>query len=440
MHMAGAGAEDAIVNPPALPVGAAAAALADLAWQRLRPEGWPLPREAFPAGSALVGGAVRDALLDRLGPAPDLDLVVEGDAIQLCRQLSRRHGGSAVVLDPERSIARLVIRGWSVDLARQEGGSLEADLHRRDYTINAMALPLDSRAALVDPLGGADHLAAGLLVAVAEANLLDDPLRLLRGLRLAAELGFRLEQRSQAWIEQHHSALQAVAGERVLAELEKMAAAATGQRSLADSLRWGLLEAWRPDADRDPLEPQQQLEGLTAEQARQRDLSPEEWQRALPLARLAAALDGPSLRALRSSRKLQQRVERLRHWQLRLRGHDPAGCAEALPEADRLQLQRDLEDDLPALLLHWDSPQARSWLRRWRDADDRLFHPRPAIDGRSLQQELRISASPRLGELLHHLMLEQAFGRVHNRSDALEAARNWLAFSECGSEMAPRRD
>ena len=126
MHMPGAAADAAIVNPATAPA-AAQPFTAPLAWQRLQPQQWPLPPEAFPAGCALVGGAVRDALLDRLGPEPDLDLVVEGDAVALCRQLSRRHGGSAVVLDAERSIARLVIHGWSIDLARQEGGSLEAD-------------------------------------------------------------------------------------------------------------------------------------------------------------------------------------------------------------------------------------------------------------------------------------------------------------------------
>jgi len=130
------------VTPAALPGDAGPAELAALAWRRLQPERWPLPRQAFPAGSALVGGAVRDALLDRLPPQPDLDLVVESDAIQLCRRLGRSHGGSVVVLDAERSIARLVIQGWSVDLARQEGASLAHDLGRRDYRLNAMALPL----------------------------------------------------------------------------------------------------------------------------------------------------------------------------------------------------------------------------------------------------------------------------------------------------------
>ena len=113
-------------------------------WQRLRAEPWPLPLEVLPPGTALVGGAVRDGLLGRLEAQPDLDLVVAGDAIGLTRQLARSHGGSAVVLDADHGIARLVMGGWTIDLARRDGDSLEADLGRRDYTVNAIALPLPS--------------------------------------------------------------------------------------------------------------------------------------------------------------------------------------------------------------------------------------------------------------------------------------------------------
>lgn len=429
MHMPGAGADGAIVAPAAA-----------CAWGRLEPQGWPLPLAAFPPGTALVGGAVRDALLDRLAPRPDLDLVLPGDAVALCRALRRQHGGSAVVLDGERSIARLVIQGWSFDLARQEGDSLAADLHRRDYTINAMALPLAAPDTLVDPLGGADHLAAGALVAVAEANLLDDPLRLLRGQRLACELGFRLEPRTLAWIQRHHRALARVAGERVLAELEKLAAAPAGERGLAAVETCGLLEPWQPRQE--PLDGAGHgaLARLSLEQVAQLGLSAAEAEMALPLARLAAVLGPEALGALRSSRRLQQRVERLRRWQGRLGGADPAQAAAALPEPERLQLHRQLEQDLPALLLGWPAAAAAPWLARWRDGHDPLFHPRPAIDGGSLQQALAVPASPQLGALLEHLMREQAFGRLRGRDQALAEAQRWLGCAAADGPMAPRRD
>jgi tRNA nucleotidyltransferase (CCA-adding enzyme) len=381
---------------------------------------------------------VRDALLDRLGSKPDLDLVVPTDALALCRQLSRRHGGSSVVLDAERSIARLAIRGWSVDLARQEGPSLEADLRRRDYTVNAIALPLEPNAALLDPTGGLAHLQARALVAVSEANLLDDPLRLLRGLRLASELEFELEASTWAWIQHHHGRIATVAGERVLAELEKLAGAPQGQRGLHQTLQCGLLCPWAPPAT-SPAN-SNALEALSPATALAAGLSPEETLEALPLARLAAVLDARALQALRSSRKWQQRVERLRHWQQRLGPAAPATAAAALPEANRLQLHRQLEADLPALLLGWPPDQAQAWLRRWRDCGDPLFHPRAALDGGSLQRELGLRPSPQLGALLNHLMLEQAFGRINNRGQALAQAQVWLTSTRGSSDMAPRRD
>ena len=436
MHMPGAGADGAIVTPAG--AGGDATADAALAWQRLAAEGWPIPREAFPAGTALVGGAVRDALLDRLGSKPDLDLVVPTDALDLCRQLSRRHGGSTVVLDAERSIARLAIRGWSVDLARQEGPSLEADLRRRDYTVNALALPLEPNTALLDPTGGLGHLQARALVAVSEANLLDDPLRLLRGLRLASELGFGLEATTWEWIQQHHGRIATVAGERVLAELEKLASAPQGQRGLQQTFQCGLLQPWAPPGTSQASP--NALQALSPATALAAGLSAEESLEALPLARLAAVLDARGLQALRSSRKWQQRVERLRQWQQRLGSKAPAAAAAALPEADRLQLHRQLEADLPALLLGWPPGQAQAWLRRWRNPCDPLFHPRAALDGGSLQRELGLSPSPQLGALLDHLMLEQAFGRIHNREEALVQAQVWLTSTRGSSDMAPRRD
>jgi tRNA nucleotidyltransferase (CCA-adding enzyme) len=439
MHMPGAAAAEAIVPPAAIPPEATAPQLAQLAWRRLQPQAWPLPPEAFPAGAALVGGAVRDALLDRLPQQPDLDLVVPEDAIALCRQLGRRHGGSVVVLDAERSIARLVIQGWSIDLARQEGDSLEQDLRRRDYRLNAMALPLGPEAQLLDPLEGLSDLRRGQLMAVAEANLLDDPLRLLRGVRLASELGFALDPQTQHWLKHHHACLAAVAGERVLAELDKLAASPGGAAGLRQCLAWGLLEPWRAPTAAGTPQAEALLEGLGAAEAQRLGLSSAEAQQALPLARLAAVLDGAGLRRLRSSRRLQQRVEQLRRWRQRLGAEAPAQRAERLSEVERLRLQRDLEDDLPALLLSWPTAAATTWLERWRNPDDPLFHPRAAIDGLTLQRELGLPASPRLGALLQHLMQLRAFGRLNGRLEALEAAQRWLAAHPADGDAAPRR-
>ncbi|MCP9849904.1 CCA tRNA nucleotidyltransferase [Cyanobium sp. Morenito 9A2] len=405
-------------------------------WLSLAPGGWPLPWQALPAGTALVGGAVRDGLLGRLGARPDLDLVVGVEAIALCRQLAERFGGHAVVLDQERSIARLVIRGWTVDLARQVGDSLEDDLRRRDFRLNALALPLAAETALVDPTGGLGDLRRRQVVAVSEANLLDDPLRLLRGVRLASQLDFSLEESTLAWIHQHHGRLREVAPERVLGELEKLAASPLGHRGLALAGTTGLLQPWTSAA------PAAHLESLSRERAFACGLTQEEANDALPLARLAALCDGAALDHLRSSRKLQGRCGRLRRWRQRLgaSARQAAAALGAMGEAERLALHRQLEGELPALALQLPPDLGQVWMARWRDPSDPLFHPRSPLDGRRLQHGLGLAASPQLGALIDHLTLERAFGRLGGEAGALAAAQRWLVRQTSAGLKVPRRD
>jgi len=395
----------------------------------LDPAAWPLPVSLLPEDTLLVGGTVRDALLGRLQQRPDLDLVVSGDAVALARRLEQRCGGSCVVLDAERSIARLVLHDWCFDLARCAGESLEQDLRRRDYSINAIALPLRGDGGLIDPCEGLVDLQRGVLRALGEANLLADPLRLLRGVRLACELSFRLEPQTLGWIQRQRQQLAVVAGERVLAELEKLAKAPAGEAGLAQVLELGLLEGWRGEGRQAlPL-----LTALNAATACAHGLEPGEAATALPLARLATLLGAEALVALRASRRLQQRITCLRRWRgelLATAGSAAAapGALAALPEQRRLALQRDLEQDLPALALHLDPSEAIASLQRWRDPADGLFHPRPPLDGASLIQRLGLTAGPQLGELLDHLSRERAFGRLAaGEEPALAAARRWLA-------------
>jgi len=428
--------------------------LAERLLAALAPERWPVPPEELPAGTAVVGGAVRDALLGLLAPQPDLDLVVEGDAVALAKRLARHRGGSVVVLDAERSIARLVLHGWTLDLARRLGSRPEQDLLRRDYSANAIALTLPGDAGgpeLLDPAGGLADLAGGQLRAVSEANLLEDPLRLLRGVRLAAELGLRIEPATWGWIRRHHRALGTVAAERVLSELERLAAAPAGGEGLARVLEADLLASWggevsaetAPQAAAAPgggpggtgtgtgrLKTARILAGLDPAAVAARGLDPGESAAALPLARLAVLLDPGSLRRLRASRRRQESCSRLRRWWRRLEasGGDP----ETLGEEERLQLQRDLEADLPALVLLAPPAWAATALARWRDPDDPLFHPRSPLDGADLQEALGLQPGPELGRLLAHLCRERAFGRLprdpaRHDPQTLTQARRWLS-------------
>jgi len=409
MHMPPPAAEDSILE-------AEPSVQARLLLNRLAPEQWPVPLEAFPAGSALVGGAVRDALLNRLSATPDLDLVVPDHALRHTRTLAQRLGGACVVLDEARDMGRLVVKGWTIDLARREGESLEADLQRRDYRINAIALELAPTPRLVDPSGGLNDLKAGLLTAVAEQNLIDDPLRLLRGLRLAAELDFAIADATRPLLARHHHLLPKAAPERIQAELSKLVHAPRSARSINQLQTSGLIQPWAASTPAtNKVMAVQSIEQQTTL------LKDDEREQALPLLRLTALLSDEGLQQLRFSRRQIQRCKRLRAWQQR----DDGQAYAELPEDERLQLHIDLSDDLPALIVQLRAEEQQIWLNRWRNPQDRLFHPRPPINGNTLQTTLGIPPGPELGRLIKHLAVEHAFGRLESQEAALTAAREW---------------
>ena len=393
--------------------------LAEISLQRLKPATWPVSPAQLPTEAVLVGGAVRDALLDRLTDTPDLDLVVPGNALKITRQLAQKHGGACVVLDEARDMARLVLRGWTIDLARQEGATLEDDLNRRDYRLNAIALSFDGAPRLIDPTGGLEDLQSGRIVAVREANLQEDPLRLIRGLRLTAELGMTMNSQTLMMLRRNRSLLPKAAPERIQAELMRLTAAPDADRAIQTLLDLKLLKPWTTNmADQSPAATVRRADLLTDSERRL----------ALPLARLTQLLPDEGLKELRFSRRQLQRCERLRHWIERSSSDQGDPCLEQFSEQERLQLHKDLEQDLPALIVTWPEELQQSWLKRWRDPQDPLFHPRSPLDGDTLQKALSISPGPSLGALIQHLCLERAYGRVSTREQALNAARSWLSY------------
>jgi tRNA nucleotidyltransferase (CCA-adding enzyme) len=179
----------------------------------------------------LVGGAVRDLL--RGASSVDIDVVVEGDAVSVARTVAERLGGEAVV--HERFATATVRAGdLTVDLATArrerypspgalpevEPASIEEDLSRRDFTINAMAVALPA-GTLVDPHGGRDDLDAGVIRVLHERSFVDDPTRLLRALRYEARLGGRLDTRTEELAREAIAggALDTVSGKRIRDEL-----------------------------------------------------------------------------------------------------------------------------------------------------------------------------------------------------------------------------
>lgn len=166
-----------------------------------------------------MGGCLRDALMGR--ESHDVDAAVQGDALALGRELARRLGGSFVPMDPLRGVARVVSRdgGPTFDLAAMDG-SVEQDLARRDFTIDAMALPVDAvgvvwTQAIIDPFGGREDLGRGLVRVVSDGVFQEDPSRLLRGVRLARSFGFDIDEDTSAKIREQAYLVDSVSSERV---------------------------------------------------------------------------------------------------------------------------------------------------------------------------------------------------------------------------------
>jgi tRNA nucleotidyltransferase/poly(A) polymerase len=177
-------------------------------------------RDAVGSGPAwIVGGALRDELLGR--EIVDLD-VAGSEPEAAARRYAGLSGGIVFPLSEKHGAWRVAFEGGrTVDFVPVQGGSIEADLATRDFTVNAMARPLDG-GELVDPLGGRPDLEGGRLRVVSPDVFRDDPLRLLRAVRLEDELGFRLDGDSEALVREEADRVTEPAGERILGELERL--------------------------------------------------------------------------------------------------------------------------------------------------------------------------------------------------------------------------
>jgi poly(A) polymerase len=185
-----------------------------------------LTHENYPA--YVVGGFVRDWLLDRR--TADVDIAVCGDALSIAQDVAKAVDGRYVLLDEANRVARVVVvngQMWHLDFSSFSDG-IQNDLARRDFTIDAMAIELQSlisgSAQLIDPFSGESDLRERLVRAVNRRIFIEDGARLLRGVRLAAELGFKIEPGTESLIRKDCRKVKLVPGERLREELVRILA------------------------------------------------------------------------------------------------------------------------------------------------------------------------------------------------------------------------
>ena len=374
----------------------------------------------------LVGGAVRDAAL-RIADS-EIDVAVSGNAEAVARALESAGVGRAVFLSRDRPGPRVfrVAGRRPLDIAEIEGGSIEKDLERRDFTVNALAVSL-ADGSLRDPFGGLADLGRRRLRPVRASNLLDDPLRALRAARLYATLGLVPDRQTLGAARAAASRLGSVAAERIGGELSRILESPRA----AEALRWA--------AGAGILGPTLGV-----------PLAPDE---AAKLARSLAALDDPATARLPASTRRRIRLAALalslrpeagdaRTWLLGRRlprrdAEDAARLAELVrrppPPWPERKLSREAwrwivdAGPLAGEALHLLERSGRRSKRRSRTIARlrRLAsrkRRRVVVGGGDVMEWLGVPAGPQIGRLLWELAVEIASGQVKNRRDA----RNWL--------------
>jgi poly(A) polymerase len=209
----------------------------------------------------LVGGYVRDRLLAR--PTNDADIAVAADPLALGAELAAHLGGTLVVLDTEHPTARVMVEGGRhLDLTWLKAGDVETDLGGRDFTINAVAVPLRTGAlgwpealsvggsrGLIDPFGGQEDLWSRRVRMVAPDAFRNDPVRLLRAVRFRAELGFEIDRLTLDQMRGDGALMANPAAERVRDELSRILAVSGAMENLRLLDDLGLLRHIIPEME-----------------------------------------------------------------------------------------------------------------------------------------------------------------------------------------------
>lgn len=402
---------------------------------------WPFSLELLPQPAYLVGGAVRDAILERQSEYLDLDFVLPDDAVKIARAIARRYQAGFVLLDHQRQIVRVVFPHATVDFAQQEG-SLETDLNRRDFTINAIAYN-PHNGEIIDPLQGCVDLKQGLLRMVKAANLQDDPLRLLRAYRQAAQLGFAIEPQTQATIRQLAPELSKVASERVRVELNYLLGSSKGNSWISAAWEDGLLAVWFDNLKRSPssqltaidtaavaLSQNFPLLGIELSQA-VRNTIKTTW---LTIAKLATLVNpDPETAEIQLTQLTYSRAE--------IQGVTTA--LKLLPQltSNIPLLQMCLREQyflfrtagrvfpVVAVLAVANGVAVQAILpliNRYLNPDDPVAHPTALVTGKELMQALEIPSSPIVGKLLNDIALAKIEGKISTPTEALELASQLL--------------
>lgn len=371
----------------------------------------------------MVGGAIRDVLLRR--SVGELDLVVSGDPGRLAQALTAAGFGKSVLLSDQVPQVFRVAGAQNLDIAEVTGRSIERDLARRDFTVNAIACRLP-HGRIIDPFGGVSDLSSGRLRAVADRNLSEDPLRVLRAARLMATHGLKPVRTLTEASRRAAKGIAAVAGERIRTELVKL----LGAETAAGPLRWL--------ASVGALAPALGLDSLFVARA--------------TFARNLARLDHQSIRLASPSSRVRLRLclianrgdfepSQAAEWLRRRRfsGKEAGDVATLLDLAARVPQIRSRHDEWGWIRDAGDNRMEAAILvsllnPHWRSIARRLARPLPSrrlrVRGADLLAWLRLPPGPEVGRLLREIEIEILSGQIRSKREA----RKWLTSKASSTE------
>ena len=370
----------------------------------------------------LVGGVVRDLLLGAGGL--DLDVMVEGDAREAARGLAGAVGGRVKTHDRFLT-ATVSVGAVRIDFAtaRKERyarpgalptvrpADLDADLARRDFTVNAMAASLDPQrfGDVIDPHDGRADLDAGLIRILHERSFIDDATRILRACRYAARFGFTLEDGTERLAKVAAGRLRAISGSRIRHEIERTLEEAAPGAAFDLAERLGALAAIHP--------------GFRLGPATTRALDEaDDGGGALGFAILGAALSEETAAALAKRLAARAGIRRAMTDAARLASRREALAAPALRTSEVYAALSPYVRE--AVLACRFTAQGGIMAERIDDFTGRLADVRPVLSGDDVIA-LGVESGPRVGRMLAGLLRARLDGEVETRQDEIEAVRAW---------------
>jgi len=380
--------------------------------ERIKLHNWSFILAFLPKGSYLVGGYIRDIILGRKPAEVDVDIVVPLNAIEIGKKIADNIGLKFIILDKKREVIRIVLNHIYIDIANQFSSTIEEDLCSRDFSINSIAFLFDKKC-LFDPLNGLKDLKLSMLRTQSEINLLNDPLRILRCFRFVSELNFKIDLHLITFIKKNKEKIYLVAKERINYEIQKIV---HGENVLDAVILIRKINLFGAD------DLYENSFFLDLKKINYSILTQAEKEKFLPLFFIVQILDQTSLEKFKFTKAEIAKTKLLRKWHFFLKNKNIA----QLNELDRFTLHKELEMFLPSFIFYLPQNLRFDWLNRWRDKEDKLFHPSNLLNGDLIKKNLEIEDGPILGDLLEYLSMELAFKRLNNFDEAIYKAKQWI--------------